>query len=157
MQVQPSAHKKSNMYFPIKQVDCKVFTIPAGCLLAFKEGPISRSLSENIVVGCVGNTEYNGVYNENPLNFEHVNLYNIAIYIDGQSDTVRSLDQDFTNTLYLRCFHSMFGCARKVNTDEELDVFRTDYDKGYTLHGFNMATDHNHLFEVSKRGSVRRV
>ena len=59
----------------------------------------------------------------------------------GASDTVPSLDPDFTNNLYMRCFHSMFGCAGKVNTDEDLDVSRTEYGKGYALYGFNMATD----------------
>ena len=49
----------------------------------------------------------------------------------------------------------MFGGAGKVNTDEDLDVSRTEYDKGYTLNGFNLATDHNQVFEVSKRESVR--
>ena len=49
----------------------------------------------------------------------------------------------------------MFGGAGKLNTDEDLDLFRTEYDKGYTLYGFNLATDHNQIFEVSKRGSVR--
>ena len=32
-----SVHKKNNMYFPIKRVDCKVLTIPAGSLFVFKE------------------------------------------------------------------------------------------------------------------------
>ena len=45
---------------------------------------------------------------------------------------ITSLDPDFTNSLYLRCFYSMFGGVRKVNTDEDLDVYRTEYDKGYT-------------------------
>ena len=76
------------------------------------------------MVGCVRNTAYNGVYNENPFNYEHVNLSNIAVHIDGQSDTVPSLDPDFTNSLYRRCFHYMFGGAGKVNTDEDLDVSR---------------------------------
>ena len=57
--------------------------------------------------------------------------------------------------LYLRCFHSMFGGAGKVNTDEDLDVSQTEYDTGYTLYGFNLATNHEQVFEVSKRGSVR--
>ena len=149
------ANVHKNMYFPIKRVDCKVFTIPAGSLSAFKEGIISGQLPKKIVVGCVRNTAYNGVYNENPFNFEHFNLSNIAVHIDGQSDTVPSLDPDFTNSLYLRCFHSMFGGAGKVNTDEDLDVSRREYDKGYTLYGFNLATDHDQVFEVSKRGSVR--
>ena len=150
-----SVHKKNNMYLPIKRVDCKVFTIPVGSLSAFKEGIISGQLPKRIVVECVRNTAYNGVYNENPFNFEHFTLSNIAVHIDGQSNTVPSLDPDFTNSLYLRCLHSMFGGAGKVNTDEDLDVSRTEYDKGYTLYGFNLATDHDQVFEVSTRGSVR--
>ena len=148
-------HTMNDMYFPIKRVNCKVFTTPAGSLSAFKEGIISGQLPKKIVVGCIRNTAYNGVYNENPFNFEHFNLSNIALHIDGQSDTVSSLDPDFTNSLYLRCFHSMFGGAVKVNTDEDLDVSRTEYDKGYTLYGFNLATDHDQVFEVCKRSSVR--
>ena len=42
-----------------------------------------------------------------------------------------------------------------MNTDEDLDVSRTEYDKGYTLCVFNLATDHDQVFEFSKRGSVR--
>ena len=42
-----------------------------------------------------------------------------------------------------------------MNTDEDLDVSRTEYDKGYTLYGFSQATEHDQVFEVSKRGSVR--
>ena len=109
---------------------CKVFTIPTGSLSDFKECIISGQLPKKIVVGCVRNTAYNRVYNENPFNFEHFNLSNIAVHIDGQSDTVPSLDPDFTNSLYLMCFHSMFGGVGKVNTDEDLDMSRTEYNKG---------------------------
>ena len=31
----------------------------------------------------------------------------------------------------------------------------TEYDKGYTLYGFNLATDHDQVFEVSKLDNVR--
>ena len=41
-----------------------------------------------------------------------------------------------------------------MNMNEDLDVFRTEYDKGYTLYGFNLKTDHDQVLEVSKRGSV---
>ena len=42
-----------------------------------------------------------------------------------------------------------------MNTDEDLVVSRTEYDKRYTMYGINLATDHDEVFEVSKRGSVR--
>ena len=31
----------------------------------------------------------------------------------------------------------------------------TEYDKGFTLYIFNLATDHDQVFDVSKRVSVR--
>ena len=138
------------MYFHIKQVDCNVFTIPARYLSAFKEGIISGQIPKEIVIGCVCNTVYNGVYNENLFSFDQFTLSNIAVHIDGESDTVPFLEPDFTNSLYLRCFHSMFGSTGNLNTDEDLDVSRTDYNKGYTLNGLNLETDHNQVFEVSK-------
>ena len=143
------------MYFPIKRVNCKVFTIPVGSLSALKECIIYELLPKKIGVGCVCNTAYNGVYNETPLNFEQFNLSNNAAHIDGQSDTVSSRDLDFINSVYLKCFHSMFGGAGKVNTGEDLDVSQTEYNKEYTLYAFNLATDHDQVFEVYKRGSVR--
>ena len=117
------------MYFPMKRVDCKVFTISVESLSAFKEGIISGQLPQNIVVGCVRNTAYNGVYNENPFNFEHFKQFVPEVI--------------------------SFHVAGKVNTDEDLDVSQTEYYKEYTLYRFNLATDHDQVFEVSKRGSGR--
>ena len=74
------------------------------------------------------NTAHNGVYNENPLIFEYINLSNSAVHIDGHSDTVPSMDPDFTNSMYLMCFHSMFGDVLKANTNEDFDVYRTEYE-----------------------------
>ena len=99
----------------------------AGSLSNFKECINSGQVPNKIVVGGVRNIAYNGLYNENPFNYEHFNISNIAVHIDGQSDTVSSLDPYFTSSLYMRCFHSMFGAAGKVNTDEDMDVSRTEY------------------------------
>ena len=90
------------------------------------------------VFGYVCNTKFNDVCYENP--FSLVQLSNITVNIDGQSDTVYSLDPDFTNSLYMRCFHSMFEGAGKVNTDEDLNVSRTEYDKGNVSNIFIVRT-----------------
>ena len=63
--------KKSNMYFPIRRVGCKVFSIPTGSLSAYRESVISGQLPTKIIVGLVKNTSFNGTYNRNPFNFEH--------------------------------------------------------------------------------------
>ena len=90
-------------------MDCKVFTIPAGSLYTFKQGIIYEQLPNKIVFGCVCNTAYNGVYDENPFNFVYFNLSNIAVHIDSQSATAPTLDPDYANSLNKKCFHSMYG------------------------------------------------
>ena len=49
-----------------------MFKIPVGSLSAFKDGIISGQLPNKFVAGCVRNTAYNGVYNDNPFNFAKV-------------------------------------------------------------------------------------
>ena len=152
--------KKSNMQFPIKRVDCKVFSIFAGSLSAYKEGILSGQLPKRIVIGCVRNSayrinQYNGMHTENPFDFAHFNHQHLTVHINGQSDSIPSLDPDYANDLYLRCYHSLFGGVGKVNTDEDFDVSRTEYNKGFALYAFNLATDDDEVFEVSKQGSVR--
>ena len=101
---------------------------------------------KKIVVGSIHNTVYNGVYNENHFNCEYFNRSNISVHLDGQPDAVHSLEPDFENRL--------FGGADKANTTEDLDVSWTKFDQRYTMYGFDMSTDHNEVFEVSKRGYV---
>ena len=147
--------KKGNMKFPIKRVDCKVFSVTAGSLSAFKEGIISGQLPKKLIVACVRNDAYNGVNTLNPFNFAHFNLSHIKVYVDGQSDSIPSLEPDYAHDLFIRCYHSLFGGVGKINTDEDFDVSRTEYNKGFALYGFNLATDNDDIFELKKQGSVR--
>ena len=52
----------------------------------------------------------------------------------------------------------LLSIARAVlqhhNTDADFYVSQTDFDKGHAMYRFNMATDHDPVFEVFKRGSV---
>ena len=41
-----------------------------------------------------------------------------------------------------------------MNTDEELQVSRTEHKKENALYGLNLVTDHDQVLEGSKRGSV---
>ena len=56
-----SVHKKNNMYFPIKRVNCKVFTIPDGLYLLSKKGSSLDSFPRRLWLGVyviLHTTEY---------------------------------------------------------------------------------------------------
>ena len=68
---------------PGKVVVCKSFTIPQNYLDVSHKKLFSGQLPMRIVIGLVDNRAYNGDRQRNPFNFQHSNLNEIAVYLDG--------------------------------------------------------------------------
>ena len=147
--------KKNNMIFPVERVECKVFSVSANAHSAYRENVISGQLPTKLVIGCVRNDAFNGVHDLNPFNFQHFDLNHLSVHVDGQPDTVPSLQPDYSNNLYLRSYHSLFGGIGKVLNDEDFDINRDEYSKGYALYAFNLSTDADETFDITKTGSIR--
>ena len=147
--------KKNNMMFPINRVECKVFSVSANSHSAYREGVISGQLPSRIVIGCVRNDAFNGIHDLNPFNFQHFDLNHLRVHVDGQPDVIPSLQPDFENNLYVRSFHSLFGGIGKVMTDEDFDLNRSEYPKGFALYAFNLSTDSEDAYDILKSGSIR--
>ena len=147
--------KKNNMVFPVTRVDCKVFSISANSHSAYRENIISGQLPTRLVIGCVRNDAFNGVHSLNPFNFQHFDLNHLSVHVDGQPDTVPSLQPDFANKLYIRSYHSLFNGIGKVLNDEDFDVSRSEYPDGFALYAFNLSTDCEDTYDTVKTGSVR--
>jgi len=76
--------ERSPAKYPIRRVVCKSFTIPQNYLDVSHEKLLSGQLPTRIVIGLVDNRAYNGDRQRNPFNFQHFNLNEIAVYLDGQ-------------------------------------------------------------------------
>ena len=107
------------------------FFCNAGSLSAIKEGIISGQLPRKLIVACVRNDAYNGVNTLNPFTFTHFNCSHIKVSIDGQSNSIPALELDYAHDLFIKWYHSLFGGVGKINTDEDFDVSRTEYNKGF--------------------------
>jgi len=77
------ALQNSTAKYQIKRTICKALAIPQNFRDARFEKVISGQLPTRLVVGLVSNSEYNGSKCHNPFNFQHYNLSEIAIYLDG--------------------------------------------------------------------------
>ena len=57
---------------------------------------VSGQLPTRIVISLVDNRAYNGDRQRNPFNFQHFNLNEIAVYLDGQQQhAVRPVQPDY--------------------------------------------------------------
>jgi len=82
--VHAKALENSTAKYPIKRVVCKAFAIPQNYLDANYEKVFSGQLPTRIVVGLVDNRAFNGDRTLNPFNFQHFDLCEISLYLDGQ-------------------------------------------------------------------------
>ena len=70
--------------YPICRVVCKSFTVPQHYLGVSHEKLFSGQLPTRIVIGLVTNCAFSGHAQANPFNFQHCNLSEIGVYLDGQ-------------------------------------------------------------------------
>jgi len=106
----------------------------------------------------VANQAFNGHAESKPFNFQHFNLNEIALYLDGQQQhAIRPIQPDYERGLYIRAYDSMFAGTGKLCKDEDLYINLDDYANGYALYAFDLSAKvgENDHFGLVRQGSVR--
>jgi len=104
----------------------------------------------------MSNQAFNGHAESNPFNFQHFNLNEIALYLDGQQQhAIRPIQLDYERRLYIRAYDSMFAGTGKLCKSEGLYINRDDYASGYALYAFDLSADLT-LGEDDHFGPVRQ-
>ena len=99
------ALENSTAKYPIKRVVCKTFAIPQNYLDDNHEKLFSGQLPTRIVVALVDNRAFNGDRAHNPFNFQHYNLSEISLYLDGQQQYARNHYNRISETVST-CVHT---------------------------------------------------
>ena len=82
------AHAKTleyeNAKYPLQRVECKTFSVPAGGRDVTQEKIFTGQLPTRVVVGCVDNEAFNGVFKKNPFTFQNYKISRISFHVDGE-------------------------------------------------------------------------
>jgi hypothetical protein len=111
-------------------------------------------------VGLVRNDAFNGDLHRNPFNFQHFNLNEISVYVDGQQQhCVKPLHPDFANGQYISSYLSLFSGTGKINKDDGNNISREEYANGFTLYAFDLSPDlaEDDHFNLTRQGGLRLV
>jgi len=152
------ALENSTAKYPIKRVVCKAFAIPQNYRDIAYEKLISGQLPTRLVVGLVDNRGFNGDRTHNSFNFQHYNLSEISVYLDGQQQhALKPIQPNFQARQYVRAYNSLFAGTCKLNHDEGNHISREDFDKGYALYAFDLTADlaEDDHFNLVKQGNLR--
>ncbi|KAK3107674.1 hypothetical protein FSP39_019640 [Pinctada imbricata] len=90
-------------------------------------------------VTFVKQSAVNGSYSDNPYNFEHFNLSEIVLLINGESLPIRPMKLDFeTNSNYVTPLYNLYQSTEKWFRDESLIIDREKFAGGFAIYSFDI-------------------
>ena len=135
------ALEESNAKYPIRRVECKSFTMSRGVRSGNEENLFSGQIPKRIVLGFVSNNGYNGSFTTNPFNFEHFNVEQINLTVDGQQMPAKPLQMNFADNEYIQSYMTLFSGTGMSFKDDGNNVSRDEYKAGFTLFAYDLTPD----------------
>lgn len=164
MRVDPGVllnHSKQIESTPVKYTisknELKMNTIPKGSTEFYWDNIFPQAIPDRIVVALVDQKAVNGDYTTNPFNFQHFNLTDVGIYINGESVPGRPLKTDFTAGHYSSAYARLFEASGKWNHDAGLVITRDNFGNGYSLFVFTIdpCSFGEEYLNLIRRGNTR--
>ena len=169
--------KKTPALYPIRRVECKALSIPAGLPHVRKDNIFSGTIPKSFVFGLVDAKAYSGMYgavsstglvkkiisNGNPYNFKHYNVSTITLTVNGEEIPFKQLNLDYKGgddqktKEFVPAYNTLFSGTGKMYANIGLDITREDYPEGYTLYAFDLTPDmcnSSGYFNAVQRGSL---
>jgi len=103
--------------YTIRRVVCKSFAVPQYHLDVSREKLFSDQLphTRRHPFGLVNNRAFNGHAPSNPFIFKHVNLSEIAHYLDGQQQhAITPIQPNDVHGLHIKAYDNLFAGTEKL-------------------------------------------
>ena len=132
---------KGTAKYPLRPVDCKVYSIAQGAMSHTHENLFLGTLPKRIILWCVDNDAFNGTFEKNPFHAKNNAINFLAIYVDGRQVPAKPLQPNFETGHYIRSYVNLFSATGKHAQDEGNELTRDDFGNGYTFFGFDLTPD----------------
>ena len=90
--------------YPLRPVDCKVYTIPQGAMSHTYENLFLGTLPKRLILWCVDNNVYNGDYSKKNFHAKNNGINFLAVYVDGRQVPAKPLQPNFETGHYVRSY-----------------------------------------------------
>ena len=102
------ALEKGTAKYPIRPVECKVYSIPQGAMSHTHENLFLGTLQKRLILWCIDNDAYNGEYSKTPFNAKNNAINFMAVYVDEPQVPAKPLPQNFETGSYIRSYVNLF-------------------------------------------------
>ena len=122
-----------NAQYAITRTTPKVFTVPRGQQSQHIDNAFLGEIAKRIAVCMMDNDSYDGNYKKNPFNFQHYNLTQIGISVNGEEIPFKPLKLNFDDKLFVTAYNILFSGTGKLHGNSGSIIKREDYSEGYTI------------------------
>ena len=122
-----------NAQYAITRTTPKVFTVPRGQQRQHTGKAFLGEIPKRIAIYMMDNDSYNGNYKKNPFNFQHYNLTQIGISVNGEEVPFKTLKLNFDDKLFVAAYNTLFSGTGKLHGNSGSIIKREDYSEGYTI------------------------
>ena len=111
-----------NAQYTITRTTAKVFTVPRGQQTQHIDNAFLGEIPKRIAVCMMDNDFYNGNYKKNPFNFQHYNLTQIRISVNGEEVPFKPLKLNFDDELLVTAYSTLFSGTGKLCAECYIDL-----------------------------------
>ena len=122
-----------NAQYAITRTTPKVFTVPRGQQSQHTDSAFLGEIPKCIAICMMDNDSYNGNYKKTPFNFQHYNLTQIGISVNGEEVPFKPLKLYFDDKLVVTAYNTLFSGTGKLCGNSGSIIKRKDYSEGYTI------------------------
>ena len=124
--------------YPIHRVKVTKHTLDGGSQEYSWTQPDTTQIPSRLVLALVKETAVSGAKAENPFNFKHYNVREVAVKYDDQKYELKT---DFAHGNTVRAYHNLFKETGLLASGLDCGITLEDFQDGYTLFAFDLTPD----------------
>ena len=121
-----------NAQYTIMRTTPKVFTVSRGQQSQHIDNAFLGDIPKRIAICMMDDNSYNGNYKKNLFNFQHYNLTQIGISVNGEEVPFKLLKLNFDKP-FVTAYNTLFSGTGKLHGNSGSIIKREDYSEGYTI------------------------
>ncbi|XP_055339280.1 uncharacterized protein F54H12.2-like [Paramacrobiotus metropolitanus] len=134
---------KKTVKYHIERVVMRVSDIPQKTQSTVVSNLQIGQIPKVMIIGFLESDDFHGNIKTNPFNFQHFNVTQISVEVDGQSYPTKPYTADFGRSQSLECYDGLLDAlGYRTHPQNSVHFNRTAYNGGYTLFGFDLTPGH---------------
>jgi hypothetical protein len=146
----------NNASYDFKRTIIKNFSIPSGVNTFNIENMFSGQLPTNMLLMFLDNDAFAGSLSKNPFNFQHFNINQIQLNVNGNYVLNQPITLDPESGLVAKAYHDLHLGLNYANKDFGLQFDQNDFTKGFTIFAFDLTpTKRQNVVNFSDTGILK--